>query len=92
LTSHLAELLPGYPDVRILIAFSGGVDSTALLAALAEERAQLEARLADPALYAPGRGAEVTAAQTRLAALEREAAAAEAEWLEAATALEAARG
>jgi tRNA(Ile)-lysidine synthetase-like protein len=38
LTSRLADLLPGFPDVRLLIAFSGGVDSTALLAALAANR------------------------------------------------------
>jgi tRNA(Ile)-lysidine synthase len=35
LLSRLADLLPGYPDVRVLVALSGGVDSTALLAALA---------------------------------------------------------
>jgi tRNA(Ile)-lysidine synthase len=28
-------LLPGYPDIRVCVALSGGVDSTALLAALA---------------------------------------------------------
>jgi tRNA(Ile)-lysidine synthase len=31
-------LLPGYPDVRVLVALSGGVDSTALLGALAASR------------------------------------------------------
>jgi ATP-binding cassette subfamily F protein 3 len=60
------------------------------IARLAEERARIEAKLADPDLYAPGRVAEVTAAQTRLAAIDRETETAEAEWLEAETALEAA--
>jgi ATP-binding cassette subfamily F protein 3 len=50
----------------------------------------LERRLADPALYAPGRAQEITAANTRLAAIGREAAAAEADWLAAEEALEAA--
>jgi len=38
LTSRLAALLPGFPAVRLLVACSGGVDSTALLAALAAGR------------------------------------------------------
>jgi tRNA(Ile)-lysidine synthase len=38
LASRLAELLPGFPDVRLVVACSGGVDSTALLAALAADR------------------------------------------------------
>jgi tRNA(Ile)-lysidine synthase len=35
---RLARLLPGFPDVALCIALSGGVDSTALLAALAAPR------------------------------------------------------
>jgi len=35
LRERLARLLPGFPDVTICVALSGGVDSTALLAALA---------------------------------------------------------
>jgi ATP-binding cassette subfamily F protein 3 len=65
-------------------------DAEACIAGLAAERAKIEAKLADPALYVPGRAAEVTAAQTRLAAIARETQTAEAEWLEAAEALEAA--
>jgi ATP-binding cassette subfamily F protein 3 len=59
-----------------------------LLQRLAAERSAIEARLADPALYAAGRVAEVTAANTRLAAIAREAEAAEAAWLEAEEMLE----
>src|SRR6202043_1274552 len=40
LVSRLAQLLPGFPDVRLVVALSGGVDSTALLAALAAQRAE----------------------------------------------------
>ncbi|MGI4953356.1 MAG: AAA family ATPase, partial [Janthinobacterium lividum] len=65
-------------------------DAEARIAKLAAERASIEAKLADPALYAPGRGAEVTAAQQRLAAIGREQDAEETIWLEAEAALEAA--
>ena len=41
-------------------------DAEKRIAALAAERAKIEAKLADPAIYAPGRAAEVTAANTRL--------------------------
>ena len=62
-------------------------DAEAALARLAAERAKLEARLADPALYGPGRTADITAANTRLAAIAREIEAAEMAWLEAEEAL-----
>src|SRR4029077_16824466 len=32
----LAELLPAFPDVALCVAFSGGANSTALLAALSQ--------------------------------------------------------
>ena len=35
LQRRLSELLPNFPDVALCVAFSGGCDSTALLAALA---------------------------------------------------------
>ena len=60
----------------------------ALIAKLAAERAALEARLTDPALYAAGRTSEVTAANTRLAAIARETGVAELAWLQAEEALE----
>lgn len=36
LRGRLAQLIPGFPDVPVCVALSGGVDSTALLAALAD--------------------------------------------------------
>ena len=36
LRERLARLLPEFPDVSLCVAFSGGIDSTALLAALAQ--------------------------------------------------------
>jgi ATP-binding cassette subfamily F protein 3 len=63
-------------------------EAEARIAKLAAERARIEAKLADPALYEPGRANEVTAANTRLAAIMRESAAAEADWLAAEEALE----
>ena len=64
-------------------------DAEARLAKLAAERIAIETRLADPALYAPGRAGEITAANARLAAIARETAAAETAWLEAEEALAA---
>ncbi|MBO0711322.1 MAG: ABC transporter ATP-binding protein, partial [Acetobacteraceae bacterium] len=62
-------------------------DAEARLAELTAERSAIEARLADPAIYAPSRLSEVATANTRLAAIARECAAAEAAWLEAEEAL-----
>jgi ATP-binding cassette subfamily F protein 3 len=65
-------------------------DAEALIVRLRAEKEAIEKKLADPALYAPNRVAEVTAANTRLAAIARETAAAEEAWLAAEEALEAA--
>ena len=65
-------------------------DAEARLGRLTAERAKIEAKLADPALYAPGRAQDITATNTRLAAIVREIADAEAAWLQAEEALEAA--
>jgi ATP-binding cassette subfamily F protein 3 len=65
-------------------------DAEALIARLRTEQQKIEAKLADPAMYDPSRIAEVTAANTRLAAIKREMANAEQQWLEAEEALEAA--
>jgi ATP-binding cassette subfamily F protein 3 len=65
-------------------------DAEALLVKLTAERAAIEARLADPELYAPGRANDIAQANGRLASIGREAAAAEAVWLAAEEALEAA--
>ena len=62
-------------------------DAETRIAKLSTERATIEKKLADPALYAPGRTAEVTTANTRLAAIGREVANAESDWLEAEEAL-----
>ncbi|MEJ0018838.1 MAG: ABC-F family ATP-binding cassette domain-containing protein [Acetobacteraceae bacterium] len=65
-------------------------DAEARLARLGAERAAIEKTLADPSLYVPTRKAEFAAANARLAAIRKLAAAAEAEWLAAEEALEAA--
>ncbi|HVB69132.1 MAG TPA: ABC-F family ATP-binding cassette domain-containing protein [Acetobacteraceae bacterium] len=62
-------------------------DAETRLARLTAERTAIETRLADPALYAPGRAGEITAANARLAAITRETAVAEAAWLAAEEAL-----
>jgi ATP-binding cassette subfamily F protein 3 len=65
-------------------------DAETLLAKLTAERAAIEAKLADPGLYEPGRVGDIAAANARLALNRREAEVAEAVWLAAAEALEAA--
>jgi ATP-binding cassette, subfamily F, member 3 len=65
-------------------------DAEERIARLAEERARIEAQLADPSIYAPGRAEEIAAANMRLAAIVRDIQAAEAAWLEAEAELEAA--
>jgi len=65
-------------------------EAESLLAKLTAERAAIEARLADPASYAAGRVNDIAVANSRLASIRREAETAEAVWLAAAEALEAA--
>ncbi len=62
-------------------------EAEARLGRLAAERTRIEAKLADPALYTAGKTQEITAANTRLAAIAREVADAETAWLEAEEAL-----
>ena len=62
-------------------------DAEARIANLSAEKVRIEQTLTDPALYAPGRTGEVTAAHTRLAAITREVVAAENDWLAAEEAL-----
>ncbi|MBV8612374.1 MAG: ABC-F family ATP-binding cassette domain-containing protein [Acetobacteraceae bacterium] len=64
-------------------------EAESALERLSAERARIERALADPRLYAPGRGADIAAANARLAAIARESEAAEAAWLAAQEALEA---
>jgi ATP-binding cassette, subfamily F, member 3 len=66
-------------------------DAEVRLAQLEAERTRIEAALSDPSLYAAsGRAGEITAANARLAAIRKEAAATEDAWLAAAEALEGA--
>jgi ATP-binding cassette subfamily F protein 3 len=64
-------------------------DAEKRLAVLSAERARIESKLADPALYETGRTGEITAANARLSAIAKEAAAAEEAWLMAEEELEA---
>jgi ATP-binding cassette subfamily F protein 3 len=63
-------------------------DAEARIAKLTAERAAVEAKLADPAIYEPGRAAALTEANVRLAAIARELATTETVWLEAEEQLE----
>jgi ATP-binding cassette, subfamily F, member 3 len=63
-------------------------DAEAAIQTLNAERVRIEAKLADPALYADGRAADITQANTRLAVIAREIASAEAVWMAAEEALE----
>ena len=65
-------------------------EAEALLMKLSVARAEIEAQLADPTLYAAGRARDVAAANARLAAIRKQAEAAETSWLAAEEALEAA--
>jgi ATP-binding cassette subfamily F protein 3 len=65
-------------------------DAEARIAKLAAERALLEKALANPGIYAPARKAEVVATQAKLTAIKRLEHVAEAEWIAAEEALEAA--
>jgi ATP-binding cassette subfamily F protein 3 len=65
-------------------------DAEVRLAQLTAERAAIEAKLADPAMYALGRANDVATANARLASIRREAVSVEALWLAAEEALEAA--
>ncbi len=66
-------------------------DAEAAIEKLTRERAAIEARLADPALYEAGRAGEVTQANTRLAEIARAIVMAEAVWMAAEEALEQAQ-
>ena len=65
-------------------------DAEALLARLGGEKQKIETELADPRLYTKGRAQDIITARMRLSVVQREAKAAEAKWLEAEEALEAA--
>ena len=60
------------------------------MAKLNAERATIEAKLADPAMYEPGRAGDIAKANARLASIRRESEVAEELWMTAEEALEAA--
>jgi len=67
-------------------------DAEARIAKLTAERVALETKLADPGLYEPGRAADLTAANIRMAAIARDIATAETAWLAAEEALDLGNG
>ncbi|GAN67088.1 ABC-F family ATP-binding cassette domain-containing protein [Acetobacter orientalis] len=78
-----AEIRKAQAPLRKLIK-----DAESKLAKLAAERATLEAKLADPALYTTGKADDVTRLNTRLAAIGKAQAELEEQWLEAEAELE----
>ncbi|OUJ00206.1 ABC-F family ATP-binding cassette domain-containing protein [Acetobacter cibinongensis] len=66
-------------------------DAEAKLTKLAAERATIEAKLADPALYTNGKTEDVTRLNTRMAAIGKTQAELEEAWLEAEAELESAQ-
>ncbi|MFT9384034.1 MAG: ABC-F family ATP-binding cassette domain-containing protein [Acetobacter orientalis] len=78
-----AEIRKAQAPLRKLIK-----DAESKLAKLAAERATLEAKLADPALYTTGKTDDVTRLNTRLAAIGKAQAELEEQWLEAEAELE----
>jgi len=65
-------------------------DAEHRLAKLTAERALLEKKLADPAIYSPGKSKDLTYINQRIAAIKRETDTAERDWLAAEAALESA--
>lgn len=78
-----AEIRKAQATLRKLIK-----DAESKLAKLAAERATLEVKLADPALYTTGKADDVTRLNTRLAAIGKAQAELEEQWLEAEAELE----
>jgi tRNA(Ile)-lysidine synthase len=67
LVSRLAELLPGFPDVSLVVALSGGVDSSVLLAALASHGVGGPASAIDQRPVTRGKGARPVPARAAVA-------------------------
>ena len=76
---------------KLLCLSPEGKAAEARLAKLADDRTRLETTLADPALYADGKAAEVTRLNTRLAAIGKEQEEQEELWLNAQSDMEEAQ-